>query len=1499
MFNSPAKANRLASDLFTSATSEASDELTPYDLAAQPCSEESQEGHERFFKEMLAEVEEPTLPFGLGEFDRDGFQVTESHRTLPQDLNDRLRAQAKRLNMSLASLCHLAWAQVIARISGQPRVVFGTVLFGRAQAGADQALGLFINTLPLRIDLDETGVEERARDTHARLAALLEHEHASLALARRCSSVPDEAPLFSALLNYVDNTVSIDEGWVMPCIKWSGEEDWTNYPFVLTVEDFGTTLGLIAQVLHPFDPARMCGYMQQALQSLVEALEHTPNMPVHQLEVLPVEERELLLQTWNATATPSPPYQSIHQLFEKQVERTPEAIALVYGDQQFSYAKLNTQANHLAHQLIELGVQPDIPVAICVERSPAMVVGLLAILKAGGAYVPLDPAYPSKRLTYILTDVAPPILLADAIGRAAVGETALNSLTVLDPNKVPSSLTTNPLVSTLTSRHLAYIIYTSGSTGKPKGVMVMHRGLNNYLNWAMQEYAPKRGSVVSSSLSFDATVTSLWAPLLYGSRVLLLSEGKEVDELEAYMREAQGEGLVKITPAHLETLGQRLEADGVKTRADIFVIGGEALNPVTAALWQRIQPDLRLINEYGPTETVVGCVAHEIKVSCAQSTSTPIGRPIANTRLYLLDAYSRPVPLGAVGELYIGGVGVARGYLNRPELTAERFLTDPFVDEPDARMYRTGDLARYLPDGSLEYLGRNDHQMKIRGFRIEPGEIEVRLVEHPLVREALVLALGEANDKRLIAYVVAEPNEELAKLLRTHVSAKLPEYMVPAAFVRLDAFPLTSNGKVDRRALPAPGGEAFARQAYAAPEGELEITLAALWSELLGVGRISRHDSFFALGGHSLLAVQMIERLRRLGLTVSVRALFDTPTLSALAQTLGQHHEVEVPPNLITPDTTVLRPELLPLIDLTQADIDRIVERVPGGVSNIQDLYALSPLQDGILFHHLLATEGDPYLLITKLAFSERKQLDLYLEAVQLVVNRHDILRTAFLWEGLSTPAQVVLRQASLSITELTLNQEDGPVLEQLSKRFDPGQYRLDLTQAPLLQFIVARDGERWLLLELQHHLIGDHATLEIMCAEVRAFLKEQGGTLPSAQPFRNLIAQTRLGQSSAEHERFFTEMLSEVDEPTLPFGLSDIHRDGVQVIEAHRTLSQDLNDRLRAQAKRLGVSLASLCHLAWAQVLARASGQQQVVFGTVLLGRMQAGEGADSAMGLFMNTLPLCVEIGEHSVADSVRHMHARLAGLLEHEHASLALAQRCSGIAAGTPLFSALLNYRHNLQPLSEEKAILGIEILSFEERTNYPLILSVEDGGNTLGLTAQAVHPLEATRVCSYMQTALESLLEALEHVPEMPVQQLKVLPKEERTLLLKTWNATATPYPAHQCIHQVFEAQVARTPDAIAVVYEKETLSYAELNARANGLAHQLIKLGVKPDTRVALCVQRSPAMVIGLLAVLKAGGAYVPLDAAYPSERLIHILDDAAPTILLAVVAQIRSDSTPI
>ncbi len=1405
---------------------------------------------------------------------------------LDVELTKSLKCLSEQQGVTLFMTLLAAWATVLARLSGQEDLVIGTPSAGRSCQEVESLIGFFVNPLALRIDLSgkPSVTELLARVRQTSLAAQ-EHQDLPFEQVVEVVQVPrrlTHTPLFQVMFAWQNNEST---EWRLPSLAVSPVDQVLNtvkYDLELELfEEEDRIVGALSYTTALFDQQtieRHVGYLHTVLQAMVA----NPQQTVGKINILAPAERRLLLETWNATETAYPDSLCIHQLFEQQVEKNPDATALVYEEQNFNYAKLNAHANRLAHQLIALGITTNQRVAICVARSPAMVVGVLAVLKAGGAYVPLDPDYPSERLAYILADAAPTILLADNVGCIALDERSIADLIVLDPNVLPDQMDNNPQIPVLTSRHLAYVIYTSGSTGKPKGVMVEHRGLVNLVRDKIAQFNIHPGSrmLQFASLSFDASIWEIMMALGSGASLVIAADliRQDLPGLWHYL-EQQAVTHACLTPALLRDGGD-LPA---LTVTPTVILGGEA--PSTA-LFQALCRRATLFNAYGPTEITVCATTWRCPPDYTD-TLVPIGHPTANTQIYLLDAYGQLVPLGAEGELYIGGAGVARGYLNRPELTAERFLADPFSEMPDARMYRTGDLARYLPDGNLVFIGRNDQQVKIRGFRIETGEIEARLMEHPMVREAVVLALGDGQDKRLAAWVVAEENDELVNSLRLHLSTTLPDYMVPAAFVRLDVFPLTPNGKLERRALPALGEKAFARQVYAAPQGEAETALAAIWRELLGIEQISRYDNFFALGGHSLLAVRMVERLRKLSLTLAVRDLFQSPMLCELAGTLGAHRMVVVPDNVIMPTTTALTPAMLPLINLTQPEIDLIVRQVPGGITNIQDIYALSPLQDGILFHHLLADKGDPYLLINQVRFTDRLLLDRYLAAVQWVVNRHDILRTAFLWQGLSAPIQVVWRQVPLSVTEMTFDPADGLVCDQLIQRFDPRQHRLDLSQAPLLRFVVTQEEDgSWGMLELLHHLIGDHTTLEVMNREVQAYLTEKESCLPAPVPFRNLIAQARLGMSQEEHIRFFTDMLAEVEEPTLPFGLTGVQHDGSQVTQSHRMLTVALNDSLRRQAKHLGVSLAALCHVAWAQVLSRTSGQQKVVFGTVLFGRMQASEGADSGMGLFINTLPLRLDMGDTSVRDSVQSAHNLLAGLLEHEHASLALAQRCSGVASGTPLFNALLNYRHNTPLVVVDESMSGVEFLGGEERTNYPFALSVEDFGDALELTAQVVQPFEPERICDYMQQVLESLVAALEQIPEMPVGKLEILPENERTLLLRTWNTTDTIYPDQLCIHQLFEQQAEKTPNAIALVYEEQEFRYVELNTRANRLTRQLIEQGVCPGDHIAILLTRSAELVVAQLAILKASAVYVPVDPSAPDERKNWLINDCSARLLL-------------
>ena len=1378
---------------------------------------------------------------------------------LDRPLTQQVHTLALRTHNALFMVLAAAFNVLLWRYSGQDDICIGTAMAGRSRTELEPLIGLFANTVVMRTRL-------RATDSFIDLlqqikATMLDaHEHQDAPFEQLLQVLKPTrdvrySPLFQVMLVLRDSASPTMQPAGLRLTWPQHGNTQSKFDLTLNVSEEGGQI----QAKFEYDASLFEGTtierMAEHFKHLLQDATANPHTALDRLQMLGAHERHLL-HAFNDSVASFPQRACIHQLFEQQARCKPEATALVFESSSLTYGELNAQANRLAHHLIALGVSPDSLVAIALPRGIDMVVALLATLKAGGAYLPLDPDYPRERLAYMLANSAPCVLLTHGTVRKTLDGIAPSiapSLAVLELDSSPrpwdalAPADPDPLTRGLRPTHLAYVIYTSGSTGAPKGVMVEHAQVVRLFEAtrASFEFGAQDVWTLFHSYAFDFSVWELWGALLHGGRLVIVPPltARAPDEFYELLCD-QHVTVLNQTPSAFRQL-VAAQADSHRMHhLRCVIFGGEALEPSTLLPWyERNGERTRLVNMYGITETTVHVTYRPLAPEDTQCSGSPIGVRIPDLRVMLLDAHGQPVPVGVPGELYVGGAGVARGYLRRPELTAERFVPDPF-GEPGSRMYKTGDLGRWRPDGSIKFVGRNDHQVKIRGFRIELGEIETALRSHPAVRDAVVLAREEAaGDQRLVAYVVGNASPED---LREHLQSRLPEYMVPAAYVALDALPLTSNGKLDRHALPAPEADAFGVRAYEAPRGEAETLLARLWSELLGIERIGRHDNFFALGGHSLLAVRLIERLRQHGLQLEVRALFTSPTLAGLAAAAQATVAITVPPNLIDLHCTYITPQLLPLVTLTQDEIDSAVATVSGGVANVQDIYPLAPLQHGILFHHLAHAAGDTYLLQHLLAFDARDRMDRFLGALQSVIDRHDVLRTGFAWQGLPQPVQVVWRRAPLLIEEIAL---DGPdVATQLCERFDPRHTRLALTQAPLLRAHVAHDAEhdRWLLCLLQHHVIGDHTTLELLIEEVQAQLTSQQHRLPPPLPFRNFIARSQHGPTSEQHDAFFQEMLADIDEPTAPFGVLDVQGDGFDINEARLPLEASLAKQLRQHARRLGVSAASLFHLAWALVLARTSGRNDVVFASALFGRLQGTEGVHRMLGMFLNTLPIRLSVHRCGVEEAVRATHERLAQLLHHEHAPLARAQRASGVPAPTPLFTSLLNYRYQggsavlyHDAAAHEAAWAGMNVLHAREQTNYPIAVSVNDEGEGFSLDVQADARIDALHLGGYMLQALHALDQALRHDPAAELRTLDVLPQAEGYRILHRFNDTAAAFPRERCVHQLFEEQADRTPEATALTFEGTSLTYRELNAQANRLAHRLIALGVRPDAQVAI------------------------------------------------------------
>jgi amino acid adenylation domain-containing protein len=854
-------------------------------FVAQACRGAAAEAHERFFRSMLADVQEPTAAFGLLDVQGDGRGMEEARLRLDAPLAHGMRSQARAHGVSPAALCHLAWALVLARTSGRQEPVFGTVLMGRMDGGvgAHQALGMFINTLPLRLPLGEGSVLQGLRSTAAALAALLQHEHASLSLAQRCSGLPAGTPLFSALLNYRHGAAEgAAQELARAGVQVLGRPERSNYPVCMAVDDDGQGFVLVAQVVRSVGAGRVCAYMQQALQALVQALQQQPGRDLRTLDVVPPAERQaLLVQAGNPRSWPQA--LPVHRMFEEQARQRPQAPALAADGQVLSYGDLDRRAGRLAQALIAQGLRPGQRVGLVAERGAGMVVGLLAILQAGAAYVPVDPALPDERMRYMLQDSGACLVLASGLAPGRLGALGGSLPHVLDLEQLEGQAGTGPAPRVeVHGEQAAYVIYTSGSTGRPKGVVVRHAAFSNFLQSMAAQPGLQAQDVVlaTTSLSFDIAGLEIFLPLAVGAQLVVAGREQVRDAAAlAALLERSRASVMQATPS-----GWRLLlAGGWKAARPLKALcGGEALAPDLMALLRAAGVDLW--NLYGPTETTIWSSLQQV-----QGDAATLGQAIAATRLLVLDEGLRCVPQGVAGELFIGGQGLARGYWQRPGLSAERFVADPFAGPGAAgeRLYRTGDLVRRNADGALEYLGRLDHQVKIRGYRIELGEVEAALLAQPEVREAVVTAAGAGSDTRLVAHISLHASLHAgppldAAALRARLASGLPDYMLPSAIVVLDTLPLNHSGKVDRAALPA--AQALAGQSYEAPSGQTEEMLAGLWSELLGGGRVDRRDSFFERGGHSLKVVQLLARLQGAGAAgLTAQDIFRTPVLHDMA----------------------------------------------------------------------------------------------------------------------------------------------------------------------------------------------------------------------------------------------------------------------------------------------------------------------------------------------------------------------------------------------------------------------------------------------------------------------------------------------------------------------------------------------------------------------------------------------------------------------------------------
>ncbi|MEU0950626.1 amino acid adenylation domain-containing protein, partial [Streptomyces canus] len=1471
-----------------------------------------------YWRDVLADApEELALPVDRARPATPTYQAHSAELRVSAEAHRRLLASAHEHGATLFMVVQAGLAMLLSRMGAGEDIPIGSLTAGRTDEGLNDLVGCFVNNLVIRTDLsgDPTFTDVLAR---VREAALDAFEHQDVPFEKLVEELaPSRSlarhPLFQVMAA-VQNADLVSARGAESVLRLPGlrvgslpgEHAMRELDLDLVVgEDFdddGRPAGLHGSLIGAADlfdatsVERVAGLVAQVLEEVAAR----PDVRLTALRVLGTDERRRMLEGWNDTAATAPDG-LVPDLFTAQAGRTPAATALVWGEVELTYRELDERSNRLARRLVAAGVGPESVVALVLERSADVLVSILAVLKAGGAYLPIDPEHPAERIEFMLTDAAPTMVLTRTESVSALPGTVAVPVLVLDTPDTreelaefdPAALTDADRTAPLRPAHPVYVIYTSGSTGRPKGVVVTQEGFAN-LSGSHGRFEAGPGSRVAqfASMGFDMFCEEWLLALLTGAALVIVPQDRRLGaEFARFLTET------RVTHATLPPAVVATLPEDALDPSFVLDVGGEACPPELVARWS----DGRIMfNSYGPTETSVNTAVWECRPDLDPGAGVPVGRPIVNTRVYVLDDALNPVPVGVVGALYVTGTGLARGYLGRPALTGERFVACPF--EPGERMYRTGDRVRWTEAGELVFAGRADDQVKIRGFRVEPGEIETVVTAHPAVGQAVVVAREDIpGDTRLVCYVVPAvdvDHGELATDVREVVARQLPGYMVPSAVVVLAELPLTVNAKLDRKALPAPD-YAIAGGSGRAPATVREELLCQAFSEVLGVPAVGVDDDFFALGGHSLLVVSLVEWLRVRGVSVSVRALFATPTPAGLAAVAGPQ-PVVVPENRIPEGAEHLTPDMLPLVDLDETEIARIVEAVPGGAANVADIYPLAPLQEGLFFHHLMADRDgtDVYVTPTVLRFDTRELLDTFVDALRRVVDRNDIYRTAVLWEGLREPVQVVLREARLPVTHVTLDQGPDPV-ERL--RATVGGH-MDLDRAPLLDVHMAAepggDG-RWLALLRIHHLVQDHTTLEVLLDELRAYLSGRGDELPQPLPFREFVAQARLGVSREEHERHFADLLGDITETTAPYGLTDVHGDGGAAGQAHLPVDAELAHRIRESARTLGASPATVFHLAWARVLAAISGRDDVVFGTVLFGRMNGGAGADRVPGLFINTLPVRVRVGGQGVAEGLTGLRRQLADLLVHEHAPLSLAQQAAGLPGGTPLFTSILNYRHNQAARRDPaSALRGITLLSARDLTNYPLAVAVDADDTGFSLTVDAVAPADPTRVGTLLLACLDRLTTALGHAPDTRLDTLELLDADERRQVLHTWNDTATPLP-DLTVPAAFAARAADTPEATALVHDGTTVTYGELNRSADQLAARLVSAGVTPESTVAVLMERSADLVVTLIAVLKAGGSYLPLDTAWPPARIRTVLRDAGARVAVVHAATAGHESVSV
>ena len=1411
--------------------------------------------------------------------------VRQSHRgaqfilELDIDLSQALRRVAQQEGATAFALLLASFQALLYRYSGQADIRVGVPIANRNRVEIERLIGFFVNTQVLKADLDgRMGFDELL--AQARQRALEAQAHQDLPFEQLVEALQPERslshnPLFQVLFNYQSEARGNGQAFrfdelQMESVQFDSRTAQFDLTLDLTDEEqrFCAVFDYATDLFDASTVERLAGHWRNLLRGIVA----NPRQRLGELPLLDAPERRQTLSEWNPAQRECAVQGTLQQRFEEQARQRPQAVALILDEQRLSYGELNARANRLAHCLIARGVGADVPVGLALERSLDMLVGLLAILKAGGAYLPLDPAAPEERLAHILDDSGVRLLLTQGHLLERLPRQAGVEVLAIDGLVLDGYAESDPL-PTLSADNLAYVIYTSGSTGKPKGTLLTHRNALRLFSATEAWFGFDERDVwtLFHSYAFDFSVWEIFGALLYGGRLVIVPQWVSRSPEDFYrLLCREGVTVLNQTPsAFKQLMAVACSADMATQQPALryVIFGGEALDLQSLRPWfQRFgdrQP--QLVNMYGITETTVHVTYRPVSEADLEGgLVSPIGGTIPDLSWYILDRDLNPVPRGAVGELYIGRAGLARGYLRRPGLSATRFVPNPFPGGAGERLYRTGDLARFQADGNIEYIGRIDHQVKVRGFRIELGEIEAALAGLAGVRDAVVLAHDGVGGTQLAGYVVADSAEDAERLresLRESLKRHLPDYMVPAHLMLLERMPLTVNGKLDRQALPQPDAS-LSQQAYRAPGSELEQRIAAIWAEILGVERVGLDDNFFELGGHSLLATRVISRVRQeQQLDASLKALFERPVLEAFAQGLER-----------TTDAV----STIPLADRQQP-------------------LALSFAQERQWFLWQLEPESAAYHIPSALRLRGRLDVDALQRSFDSLVARHETLRTRFRLEG-GRSYQQVQPAVSVSIEREQFG-EEGLIERIQAIVVQP----FDLERGPLLRVNLLQLAEDdHVLVLVQHHIVSDGWSMQVMVEELVQLYAGYSQGLDVVLPalpiqYADYALWQRSWMEAGEKERqlaYWTGLLGG-EQPVLelpfdrPRPVRQSHRGAQFILE----LDIDLSQALRRVAQQEGATAFALLLASFQALLYRYSGQADIRVGVPIANRNRVE--IERLIGFFVNTQVLKADLDGRMGFDELL-AQARQRALEAQAHQDLPFEQLVEALqpernASHNPLFQVLFNHQSEIRSVTPEVQLedLRLEGLAWDGQTaQFDLTLDIQEDENGIWASFDYATDLFDASTVERLAGHWRNLLRGIVANPRQRLGELPLLDAPERRQTLSEWNPAQRECAVQGTLQQRFEEQARQRPQAVALILDEQRLSYGELNARANRLAHCLIARGVGADVPVGLALERSLDMLVGLLAILKAGGAYLPLDPAAPEERLAHILDDSGVRLLL-------------